>query len=230
MIEPEVRKYCGPLFFTTSLHTPSGNVLHNCSFGLVNTGERKLMVTCHHVWSEFKKIRSDVRELMFGVCLDMPRPIVIDADSLLVDEDRRCDLVTFNMETLLEICAAGGLEFYDLYQNRPPKIHVGEVLYLIGFPGKGRQDAEDSIGFSRQPIGVQATEVGKFGFYADVGNLEKHVEDFGGISGSPCFLLRENKPIRLVGFTTGYAPNSMSRLSFTYVGCIKPDGTISPIL
>jgi hypothetical protein len=125
----------------------------------------------------------------------------------------------------LPIC--GGLEFFNLYQNRPPKINVGDVLYLIGFPGKGRQDGENSIGFPRQPIGVQATEIGNFGFYADVGNLEVYADDFGGISGSPCFLVREDKLIRLVGFTTGYAPKNMNRLSFTYVSCIKSDGTVS---
>jgi hypothetical protein len=231
LIEPQVRRYCGPLFFTSSLHTPLGNISNNGSFGLINTGEMKLLVTCHHVWEKFKELRSENSSLMFGICLDMPKPITINADSLFVDEDKRCDLVTFHMEeSLLPICDAVGLEFYNLYQNHPPKINVGDVLYLIGFPGKGRQDNEDSIGFPRQPIGVQATEVGKFGFYADVGNLEKHADDFGGISGSPCFVVRENKTIRLVGFATGYAPNNINRLSFTYASYIKSNGTISNMI
>jgi hypothetical protein len=175
VIEPQVRRFCGPLFFTNSLHTPSGNIPHNGSFGLINTGEKKLMVTCHHVWNKFKELRSENPKLMFGVCFDMPKPVTIEMDSLFVDEDKRCDLVTFDMQSLLPIC--GGLEFFNLYQNRPPKINVGDVLYLIGFPGKGRQDGENSIGFPRQPIGVQATEIGNFGFYADVGNLEVYADE-----------------------------------------------------
>ncbi len=225
IIDPQVRRFCGPLFFTTSLHTPSGNVPHNGSFGLVDTGEKKLLVTCHHVWSEFKELRSRNPELKFGFCFEMAKPVTIDMDSLLVDEDKRCDLVTFDMQPLLPIC--GGLKFYNLNQNRPPKINVEDVLYLIGFPGKGRLDGEDSIGFPRQAIGTLATEVGRFRFYSSIGNLGLQTEDFGGISGSPCFLVREDKQIRLVGFTTGYAPNDMNRLSFTYAKSINPDGTIN---
>ena len=91
----------------------------------------KLLVTCQHIWSEFKKLRSEIPELMFGVCFNLPKPITIKMDTFLVDEDKRCDLVTFNMESLLSICGEGGLMFYNLYQNHPPQINVGDVLYLI---------------------------------------------------------------------------------------------------
>ena len=101
VIEPQVRRFCGPLFFTASFDTPPGNIPHNASFGLIDTGKKKLLVTCHHVWNDFKELRSENPKLMFGVCFDMPKPIVItDPDSLVVDEDKRCDLVTFDMESL----------------------------------------------------------------------------------------------------------------------------------
>ena len=186
------------------------------------------MVTCHHVWNEFKELRSQNPQLRFGFCFEMVKPVTVEMDSLLVDEDKRCDLVTFDMQSLLSIC--GGLEFYNLYQNRSPKINAEDVLYLIGFPGKGRLDGRNSIGFPRQAIGMQATEAGDFRFYADIGNLGLQADDFGGVSGSPCFLVREDKQFRLVGFTTGYAPNNMNRLSFTYASSIKSDGTISYML
>jgi hypothetical protein len=225
IIEPQVRQFCGPLFFTNSLLTPAGNIPNNGSFGLIDTGEKKLMVTCCHVWDEFKEQRAKNPKLMFGVCFDMLQPVTVEMDSILVDEDRRCDLVTFDMQSLLPICRK--LDFYNLYQNQPPQINEGDVLYLIGFPGKGRLDNEDSIGFSRQPIGAQATEVGKFRFFASVKNLGLQVDDFGGISGAPCFLVRDNLQLKFVGFTTGYAPNEMNSLSFSYVDFIRPDGTIN---
>jgi hypothetical protein len=84
IIEPQVRRFCGPLFFTKSLHTPVGNIPHNGSFGLIDTGKKKLMVTCHHVWDTFKKLRSENPELKFGICFDIRRPVVIDVDSLFV--------------------------------------------------------------------------------------------------------------------------------------------------
>jgi hypothetical protein len=225
VIEPQVRRFCGPLFFTTSLRVASGNITNNASFGLINTGKRKLLVTCHHVWEEFKKLRSRDAELMFGLCLDMPKPIAIRPEDFIIDEDRRCDLVTFDMESLLPICANGGLAFYNLQANRPPTVKVGDVLYFIGFPGKGRLVDDKSVGFVRQPIGVQASQVGKFTFFSDATNLNKQAEDFGGISGCPCFLLLSGHRIRLIGFATGFAEMT-NWLQFTYATFIRPDGTI----
>jgi hypothetical protein len=74
---------------------------------------------------------------------------------------------------------------------------------------------------------MQATEVGNFHFYTKMGAIGLGPEDYGGISGAPCFLVREDQQIRLVGFATGYAPNAMNSLSFTYVNFIRPDGTIN---
>lgn len=50
VIEPQVRYFCGLIFFTKSMETPAGTIVNNGSFGLVDTGSRKLLVTCSHVW------------------------------------------------------------------------------------------------------------------------------------------------------------------------------------
>jgi len=227
VVDPSVRRFCGPVFFINSLQTPANNIFGNGSFSLIDTGQRRLLVTCHHVWEDFKKLRNEHPNLMFGVCLDFNNPIVIyDIDDALVDEDKRCDLATFDIASLSKICTAGGLEFFNLHVNRPPKLEEGVTIYLIGFPAKGRQDDTNSIGFPRQAIGVAATHVGDLSFFSDVTTLQKDKTDFAGISGSPCFLVTENRPVRLVGFTTGYAPNNMNMLQFTHARCIQPNGII----
>jgi hypothetical protein len=224
LVEPQVRKLCGPLFFTTSPKNASG-VTNNASFGLVNTGKKRLLVTCQHVWEEFKKMRSETPELLFCLCLDNGNPLIISPEALFVDEDKRSDLVTFDVESLLSTRGVNGVEFFDLQEKPPPKVKAGDVLYLIGFPGKGRIVDGTAIGFTRQPIGVQASEVGEFGFYSNTRNLKMEGADFEGISGSPCFLVAKGRPIRLVGFATGVAERA-SWLQFTYASCIRPDGTI----
>ena len=226
LVEPAVRKFCGPLFFATSLAIPSGNIVNNASFGLVNTGRKKLLVTCYHVWEEYERLHSIQPELSFGWCLDRSNPISMRKPSdFIVDADKRCDLVTFDMKSLLPICLAGGLEFYDLHANRPPQLNVGDVIFFIGFPGKGRQVDESSVGFVRQPVGVQASLIGESAFYANTRNLKMRAEDFGGISGCPCFRVAKGKPIRLVGFATGFA-GMTNGLQFTYARFIGPDGMI----
>jgi hypothetical protein len=54
LIEPQISPICGPLFFTRSLESAVDNVTANGSFGLVDTGQKKLLVTCHHVLEEFE--------------------------------------------------------------------------------------------------------------------------------------------------------------------------------
>lgn len=230
VVEPAVRKFCGPLFFTTSSKVPKGNVHASGTYGLVTTGKKKLMVTCFHVWQEFLTKRSEDPNLRFAVCTPNTNPISFEIDSCFVDGDRTCDLVTFDVTELDPISRNPKLDFYNLYANPPPKIQIGDVLYLIGFPGKGRIEDATSIGFPRQPFGIQASQIGEFKFFADVTNLKLGPDDYGGISGSPCFVVDESRPARLVGFTIGYAPNAMNLLQFTYTKFSDSEGIIRHVL
>jgi len=229
IVEPQVKKFCGPLFFTSSNTTPKDNIESSGSFGLVSIGEKKLLVTCWHVLEGFKEKHSKNSALRFGIGFGGKHPVSVSLDDLLkmkVDDERRCDLATFDVSDALDLVAASNLEFFNLNVNCPPKVHVGDVLYLIGFPGKGRIENETSVGFPRQPIGVQASQIGEFTFISCVINLKLDETDYGGISGAPCFIVREGAPIRLVGFATGFAANQMNMLQFTYARYIGEDGII----
>lgn len=228
MVEPKVRKMARPLFFATSQEIPKGNIHDSSTFALVDTGELKLLVTCNHVWEGFKTMRSEKHpNLMFCVSLNGPTPIIIhDIDLRFNDGDKRSDLATFKMDDeLVSLCKDRGLEFYNLRSNPPPKVQKGDILYLIGYPAKGRRDEENAIGFPLQVIGVNVIEVGEFHFFGNVQKFGLNKEDYVGVSGSPCFVVQENKPIRLVGFTTDYS-GLMDRLQFTYANQIAPDGVI----
>jgi hypothetical protein len=235
VVEPQVRRFCGPLFFTSSEATPKGNIKGCASFGLVRIGDKRLLITCWHVLFKkdegFKDRHSINPALRFGIGIGGKHPVSVGLDNLLamkVDDEKRCDLLAFDINDAdsLSLVAANNLEFFDLNANRPPKVHVGDFLYLIGFPDKGRIENETAIGFPRQPIGLQASQVGEFSFFASAANLNRDASDFGGISGAPCFVVREGAPLRLVGFATGFAPNQMNMLQFTYARYIGRDGII----
>jgi hypothetical protein len=49
VIEPQIRGFCGPLFFARSLESAKGNITANGTYGLIDTGEKKLLFTCQHV-------------------------------------------------------------------------------------------------------------------------------------------------------------------------------------
>ncbi len=225
IVEPQVRKFCGPLFFITSEDTPKNTISGNGSFGLVSTRERKLLVTCWHVLQEFKIQHAQNPNSRFGIGFGGKHPVSValeDVLGMVVDEDRNSDLATFEVSDALDLIAQSHLDFFDLNANRPPKLRVGDILFLIGFPGKGRQENRTSVGFVRQPIGVRASQVGEFSFIAEVQNLKLDQTDYGGISGAPCFVVNEHDIIRLVGFATGFAPGEMNLLQFTYARTSAP--------
>src|SRR5205823_4786599 len=90
--EPEARKHCGPIFFTRSLIKPSKeNIITNGSFGLVDSGTRKLLVTCHHVWEGFDDEHFKDPNVKMCVCLDAKNPVYLDKKHL-IDHDKQVDL------------------------------------------------------------------------------------------------------------------------------------------
>jgi hypothetical protein len=203
------------------------------TFGLIDTGQKKLLVTCWHVIfgpGGFQEVHSENPAYRFAVGIGGRFPASLSFEDLMkikVDEDRRCDLVTFNVgdDEALGLIAMSNLQFFNLKANRPPKLKVGDVLYLIGYPGKGKVENENSIGHPRQPFGVQAVHVGESTFQAR-GIEGLNETDYGGISGAPCFVVSETTPIRLVGFATGFAPNEINLIQFTYARYIGEDGII----
>ena len=128
VIEPEVRQFCGPLFFTQSRQTAFRSVTDNGSFGLVDTGQKKLLVTCLHVWEAYQQKRLQNPDLKLCLCLDKGNPVLFAPDKP-IGENQKLDIATFDMEPLLAAC--GGRKFYSLKQNPAPKVEKGDLLFLI---------------------------------------------------------------------------------------------------
>src|SRR5579871_5600854 len=103
VVEPQVRKFCGPLFFSNSNTTPKGTIKSCASFGLVDTGQKKLLVTCWHViYGEggFEQIHAEDSTYRFAMGIGGTYPHSLSYEHLVekqVDQERRCDLVTFDV-------------------------------------------------------------------------------------------------------------------------------------
>jgi hypothetical protein len=220
VVEPEVRQFCGPVFFTRSLKVAADNVIANGSFSLVDTGKKKLLVTCYHVWDEFRNAKLNDPELKMCLCLDARNPVVFTPNAS-IDESEQLDIATFDMEPLLSAC--GERKFYPLHQAPARQVKAGDKLFFIGFPGYLRVDSPEFIAFGRAPYATGVSGVSGSGFLSDITNLKLEPHQFGGISGCPCFLVREDRPIQLIGFATSTA---LSYLHFVHARCLKPNGTI----
>jgi hypothetical protein len=84
------------------------------------------------------------------------------------------------------------------------------------------------MGFRRQAFAVSVSDCNQDGskFISNILSLSLRPDELAGISGSPCFLVRDNSPIQLVGFAIKVF---MNLLSFTHARCLNPDGTIKPV-
>jgi hypothetical protein len=218
--EPQIRQFGGPIFFTTSQETPLSGITASGSFGLVDTGRKKLLVTCYHVRETFQQERSAHPDLSMWICFNTTKPVAF-APERPVDGDRRFDIATFEIDPAPVV--SGGREFFPLDRIPAPPIAVDDSVGFIGFPGYLRSVVDDKLGFGRQPYGVCVQSVDGLRFHADVSKMVTEPDHLRGISGSPCFKLRSGRPIQLVGFATAHA---IGHLCFSHARCLNADGSI----
>ncbi len=107
------------------------------SFGLVNTGERKLLITCHHVWEQYEAVcarQSGMKvQLALGpyevVSVELPKP---------VDREERLDLVSFDMSRFLDRISPD--RFFPLTCDHPPPVRQKDQIAFIGYSGTCSQE------------------------------------------------------------------------------------------
>jgi hypothetical protein len=228
MIVPQINPWCGPIFFTKSMELWTGNhVTAHGSFGLVNTGEKKLMVTCYHVWEEFQNARQEFADLKMCIGLSPEGILTLDAIQP-IDEDPKLDLVSFDIGASLKEC--GHTEFASLDFRHPPPIKKRDLLVLVGFPGRLEADTNIGVQFVRIPYALAIYDLNDRYALANMTNVKPikpqvvgQTGHRGGLSGSPCYVLRPNYGVQLAGFVTSEA---MELLRITLATRLNADGTI----
>lgn len=230
LLQHEIGSNRGPLFLDHSGESAvDENIICNAGFGLVDTGERKLLVTCNHVWEEYQNERRHDAKIRLCVCLDRNSPVVL-APSQLIDHNSRLDIATFDMEPILAAC--DGRRFYPLNRNPAPLVAKGDRLVMLGNPGIFRSGTAEGLEFGVTTYVLHVSSADGFRFHSDISNVEMRnvpppvrvpaSSPHGGISGSPCFLL--GQPCRLIGFAVGHWSHY---LCFTHARCLNSDGTIN---
>jgi hypothetical protein len=236
LVEPQITPYRGPIYFTRSLESAAGeNVITNGGFVLVDTGRRKLLVTCSHVWKTYQEERLVDSRVRMCVCLDEKSPVVFDQHDP-IDRDETLDIATFDITPVLAAC--GGRKFYSLDQNPPPPVKNGTRLVLLGDQGMFRVASDKGLDFGVTTYAVEVSSVDGLRFHSDISKAKTFLNlppartpgssPHGGISGSPCFLVRDGRPVQLVGIVTGHLTiQGADYLCFTHARCLNPDGTIN---
>ncbi len=209
------------------------NILNNGSFGLVDTGEKKLLVTCHHVWHEFQAARREKPEMRLCIALSTQELFAIDPIEP-IDEDERLDIATFDAPLFPR--NPGQSMFSRLDCGNVSRLRKGDRLVLIGFRGRIKAETRIGVQFLRAPYTLSVSDVTNSFLAVNMRNIKPisqivpSPEDIkadnlrGGISGSPCYLLRQNGLVELVAFATSEV---LEILQLTLARCLNPDGTIA---
>jgi hypothetical protein len=231
MIEGQILGFCGPLFFSCCPELLPMNVVSNGTFGLVDTGQRKLLVTCSHVVADFDREKAENPDFQIAVLLGAGYPVGL-ARSQLIDSDSRLDLATFDMEPVLSHCSER--RFYRLDEHPAPTLKPRDILAFIGYTGESRSLDPMGANFGYQSFGLSVADVSGFQIAADVsdttllsdreGQTLPPSRSHGGISGAPCFQLTRKNVLRLAAFAT---EEGLGLVRMTHASRIRADGTLA---
>jgi len=243
---PKIKQACGSLFFTTSLEKAKGNVIDNGSFAFVHTGKKFLLVTCHHVWNGFLAAREKNADLKLCACFDDRYPVAICSTSEgtptePIAQDKDLDIAVFDMEPFLSFCS-GDKNFFIPNYGPQSQVNVNDLVAIIGHPGNERFDSEIGLFFGRKPYCAYVSGISGYKIRVDftrVMSLDRELTAkqsdekpaTAGVSGSPCFVVRQDYEPYLIGFVTDHVRYELSEhnyLQMTSATCINEDGTLKP--
>jgi hypothetical protein len=243
----EMLAFCGPIFITPGLLTYPRQMIDNGTFSLIDTGERRLLITCHHVWQAYLDCRAENADATLGINLGDGDGSIAFAfpERQLIDSDAELDLAMFDFEpSQIRVNKASvnhQKDWFPVPHWPIPKIGEGEYVALMGFPGKRITKEGMLCTFSTQVLPLKVSGIGHKQLF--ILNEGENVEVFndvkgwlGGLSGSPAYTLGENGA-SLIGFVKsgfkegeeGSASDSIfsGSLSLTHACFLQRDGTLS---
>ena len=208
-LSADLGRYCAPIGWLPRFRAPATDLKGNTgTCALVDTGEIKAFVTCDHVWAAWVRYRvtNPSAKLLVGLGDGVPFDL---SDGMVVDSDKGIDLAIITAKVCPE--RMGNKIFYPIREWPIPLPRVGELVAIVGFPGRGRE----SLGqrgtrwrMMRMTYGVSSVSERQITLAPERNDRVSYDENrnvvphgpIGGMSGSPVFLLPNQGPSSLVGF------------------------------
>ena len=233
----EISPFCAPLLFLPTRDAQATHVLNNATMSLIDTGQKRIFVTCYHVWSSYKKKKDENKNLILALGTGDNSPTILLDDLRILDGNEKCldlAILTFKNEDLYP---TGKKKFYrpENWPLSPPD--EGELVAFYGFPGEYRSPhpVQDGI-LSRGMLFVDCVTAvnDDYIFSVDTSGIREQkiyevglqwLRSFGGVSGSPVFVNR-NMRFELIGFVCEAWGSKGEFLRISRADFITPDGTL----
>jgi hypothetical protein len=175
---------------------------------LVDTGTRKLVVTCEHVIREYEAQRAKDPSMILALNLgdgdktiELPDPT---GPKRLIASDVSRDLAVLDYRGL-DSNEISNRRYLPIDLNAIERPSIGDAVLFIGFPKAFRKTDETFATLCAIPVPLVVSQIAHSTIlcacegcnreaFADLG------ERFGGFSGGPVFAVDSNGKLHLVGF------------------------------
>ena len=243
-IENELLRYCGPIFVTPSPNSyPDNKTIKNGTYALIDTGQKRLLVTCYHVWEYYETQFAVNPETVLALALNEGEPCIAfrNPKERRLAFDRELDLAVF--EFAPDFCHSKS--WFRMTERLVPKVEKGECIVTMGFPGVCRTVSGTVCNFNCVAIPLVVTDINDrtiaaFSVEENQSVLCDMKDSLAGISGSPAYRLADNGSLELVGFAKAgplesdsphrtYEPTPRSPLSgvfFTHASFLQQNGLL----
>lgn len=234
----EIKPFSVPIYFSKGTPRDPSEIFSSATVSLVNTGSRRIFITCYHVWSEFQQKKQEAADTTLWLYTGHGKKTINFSNATLVDGDRdNLDIAILDFEPK-GIFQDSDKQFYDApeWPLAPPS--QGSSVGFWGYPGIYRKMHDSGNG-------IQSGGVLLFDFVSAVNEryiritdekkvrmLTEYIPDaekltsLGGISGSPVFVDRNNR-FELVGFAQEAGEGQHATVFITPARFIQADGTLN---
>lgn len=228
VFEEQLLRFCGPIFIGPSQFAPPSQIIANGTFGLVETGIGRFLITCFHVYEAYVEAKAAHPETIMAILLGTGFKARV-FQSELVDGDKEIDLAVFKWDNGY----LGEKAFLSVRQFPIPRVSVGSVVALQGFPGQSRKCDESHGSFGACFFGGLVTAINERKILVENDGTRKlrSVQtnellpplEIGGMSGSPSYTFRDGW--KLAGFLREGSTTD-GRMFLSHASFLNANGTL----
>ena len=209
------------------------NVQNNGTAALIDTGSRKLLVTCEHVLSEFLNFRAGNSEAVLVAVFRNGCGLQILLDSL-IDHDEKLDLAVFDASFPKQTLDYKG--FYRIHRFPVADPRPRQPISFVGFPSEARRSPTPGIlgNFGYASFGLTVSDVSDSLIILantdprilrdGAGNVVPPI-NVGGMSGAPAYTRTSSGGFNLVGFVRA-GNNSNTDIRLSKASFLREDGSL----
>src|SRR5262245_60856086 len=240
----ELSHHCGPIFVVPSLDSHREEIFGSGTYALIDTGEKRLLVTCYHVWDEYEKLHDAESKTRLAVAVSDSVISFKEPRTHLIAGDRDLDLAVFEFEPK----TIGVLHQKSWFKVRDwpiSKVNRAAYIVTVGYPGRLRKNVGGVCTVRSVPIPLAVTDttdrtIAAFSTENNQQVLNDIKDSLAGISGSPAYCYSSDGERRLIGFAKvgplerndpdrkfESVPDScLPAMFFTHASFLQRDGTL----